>query len=178
MPYEITPAEVKHFLEYDPASGVFVWKPRPLELFPTKRTHKIWNTRYAGKVAGSLKPEGYLTIRFFQTFFYAHRLAWLYMTGEWPTEQTDHINGNRDDNRWQNLREATPYQNQCNKRVQKNSKSGLKGVSFHKQSYRWTSKIKVHGKSISLGYYLTAEAAGAAYALASAKHHGGFGRAA
>ncbi|MCK9994454.1 MAG: hypothetical protein Dbin4_02974, partial [Alphaproteobacteria bacterium] len=99
---ELTQSRLKELLHYDPDTGVF-----------TRRVQTSSNAR-VGDVAGCLHPEGYRHIQIDGKRYAAHRLAWLYMTGEWPTNQLDHLNGVRDDNRWGNLREATHGQNQQN----------------------------------------------------------------
>jgi hypothetical protein len=99
----------------------------------------------------------------------ANRLAWFYMTGEWPADLVDHKNRARDDDRWENLRPATNAMNSQNQGMYKNNTSGFIGVSFHRG--RWRAHIRVNYKLIILGYYDTAEAAGAAYLEAKAVHH-------
>ena len=88
----------------------------------------------------------------------------------------DHASGDGLDDRRQNLRLATPTQNHRNQRTSKANTSGAKGVSWHKRIGRWAANISVDGKSLHLGYYDTKELAQAAYAAASAEHHGEFGR--
>lgn len=91
-----------------------------------------------------------------------------------PHEQADHINGNGLDNRRENLRLATKSQNNANRRISKNNKSGYKGVSWHKASGKWVAGIKVNGKSINLGGYDTPEQAHKAYCDAAIKYFGEF----
>jgi hypothetical protein len=95
----------------------------------------------------------------------AHRVAWLYMTGEWPSECVDHINGDKLDNRWCNLRAATHTQNNQSSFDKKNS-LGLRGVTKHfRGGFRAT--IKVSGKQRSLGYFRCPAAAHFAYIVAA-----------
>ncbi len=161
---------VRSLLIYDPNTGVFTWRKRA----NVTVTARSWNSRNAGNHAGSVSTLGYVRIRLFGKAWLAHRLAWLYMTGEWPPGEVDHVDRDKANNRWKNLRAASPSQNQYNK-VLRPSKSGFRGVCFHRQSGRWQARIKVAGKKISLGYHPTAEAAAAAYDLAARKHHGNFG---
>lgn len=91
---KLTQEVLKSLLYYDPETGIFVW------LVTRQRSP-------AGKEAGGYDEKGYRRICVNGTKVRAHRLAWLYMTGEWPEDQLDHINGLKDDNRFVNLREAT-----------------------------------------------------------------------
>ena len=112
----ITAEKVRQLLDYCPETGVFVWNPR-------QNTPVSWNTKYAGKVAGSPRGTGgwvYTVIKINRQGYLAHILAWLLMTGAWPKLSIDHINRNGLDNRWANLREATVAQQAQNRR--RNSK--------------------------------------------------------
>ncbi len=116
-------------LEYEPSTGVFTWS-------------KALKNQSAGKQAGIIEAKGYRQIMLHGHRYKAHRLAWLIMTGEWPRDQIDHINGVKDDNRFANLREATNAQNKRNGNVRADSKSGYKGVHWHRQSKKWRVVIK------------------------------------
>jgi hypothetical protein len=104
----------------------------------------------------------------------AHRLAYLYMTGRCPADQIDHKDGNRSNNCWDNLREATGSQNQCNRPARRTNKLGLKGV--HKRRYGYRAELKGDGRRIDLGSFPTAEAAHEAYVAAAKQFHGEFAR--
>lgn len=95
---------LRHLLHYDPLTGVWTWM-NPLPRSKMRR----------GDIAGRLTDQGRRQIRIASGFYYASRLAWLYMTGEWPKDQIDHINRIKDDDRWENLREATQSQNSFNR---------------------------------------------------------------
>ncbi|TAN09525.1 MAG: HNH endonuclease [Chitinophagaceae bacterium] len=146
-----TQAEIKALLHYDPESGVFTWRVA----LPTRRV---------GAPAGCEKTNGYRAIKIDGRILLEHRLAWIYMTGALPPHQIDHINGDRHDNRWANLRAANSSQNMQNQR-------GAKGASRHKPSGTWQSSIKINGKTIWLGKFPTFEEARAAYLAAKAIHH-------
>lgn len=162
----IDQAVLKHLIRYDPETGVFVWLPRA--------NAKAWNTRYAGKEAGYVwKATGgrqYRSIRIFDWPFLAHRLACLYVTGEWPAVDVDHEDGDGLNNRWTNLRPATKSQNGANRPANRNNKTGFKGVSMHAGRFRAAIKGRV------LGYRDTAEEAAALYAEAAATEFGEFAR--
>jgi hypothetical protein len=107
-------------------------------------------------------------------FLQAHRLAWALVYGEWPQHHVDHINGDRSDNRLENLRDIPQAHNQQNERkARRSSKSGLLGASWNKAMGHWTARIHYDGKHHFLGYFSTAEAAHAAYLKAKRTVHAG-----
>lgn len=130
-----------------------------------------------GSRAGHRRKRGYNIIRIDGKDYLSHRLAWFYMTGRWPKEQIDHINGDPSDNRWDNLREATGFQNHANSRKPITNTSGLKGVSWSKESKKWQAQIKSHCKSTHLGFFDSKEEAHAAYVTAAKVQHGAFANA-
>jgi hypothetical protein len=132
--------------------------------------------RSSGVVAGSTNTAGHIQINVGRQLFVAHRLAWLFVHGEWPTNDLDHINGNKSDNRMTNLRLAAPFQNCRNRKMQCTSKTGFKGVG--KIGSRFRARIKVNGREIHLGLFKTAEEAHATYVEAATKIFGEFARAA
>lgn len=121
---------------------------------------------------GSVQTHGYRAISVNGKLYRAHRLAWLYVYGEFPKNQIDHINGNRDDNRIENLREASVTQNSYNKRKPQGSNPYL-GVTRKKRqnSYKWCARITVDKKPKHLGYFDCPETAYKAYLLAKAQYH-------
>ena len=136
----MTQSELKKWLQYDPDTGVFVWKMRP-----------GYRVR-VGDVAGCNKGNGYLQIQVGRQKHLAHRLAWLYMHGEWP-EQIDHINHVRDDNRICNLRAADHATNNKNRSLNKNNTSGTSGVDWKHLAGKWRVRIKVQNKYKHVGYF-------------------------
>lgn len=159
----LTAEYVREILKYSPEDGTFFW------IKTTRRG-------FVGKKAGSLTALGYFTIKINNYFYFAHRLAWLYMTGAWPVKFIDHINGIRTDNRWANLREATALQNSANIGLLQKNKSGYKGVSWDKEAEKWAAQITFMGKHRRIGRYKTAEEAAKAYADEFEKLHGEFAR--
>lgn len=158
----LTHARLTQLFHYDPDTGLFSWK------ISTAICVKV------GGIAGSETERGYVRIMIGNKHYKAHRLAWFYVTGEWPSDQIDHINGNRSDNRFANLREASHAENVRNRGLQVNNTSGFKGVHFLKCTGRWRSYITVNSKKKHLGYFDTAEEAHAAYCKAAEKYHGEF----
>jgi hypothetical protein len=100
-----------------------------------------------------------------------HRLAWLYMTGSFPTEDTDHINHNRSDNRFKNLREVNRSINHQNRKQKTNNSSGHLGVVWHKQSKAWQAQITANYKSHYLGLFKNFDDAVLARKKAQNKFH-------
>lgn len=174
---DITAAQVRAILDYNPETGEFFWRERPAGHFRTSRTHKWWNSRYAGKRAGCPGGNGYRNITINNRHYRANRLAWLYMTGEWPCGEVDHENRKIDDDRWDNLRDATHTQNIANTKTYSSNTSGFKGVHWHKRLKKWRSEITISGKKHHLGLFINVEDAHYAYALAAKKIHGKFARA-
>ena len=154
LDFTITQEELKSTLSYDESTGVFVnIKP--------KRGVKF------GVEAGCVHSNGYRYIMLNRRLYRAHRLAWLYVTGNWPSDLVDHLNGNKSDNRFCNLREASKSQNQHNTGRQKNNTSGYKGVSYDKSRSKWIATICHQNSKKTLGHFNTAEDAYAAYCIAA-----------
>jgi hypothetical protein len=121
----------------------------------TRARHK----NLIGKPAEVINTIGYAVIRIDGIQYLAHRLAWLVSSGSWPVDQIDHINGCRSDNRLSNLREVTNLQNNLNKGIRKNNKTGVVGVSFDSRKKKWRARFKAAGKEIFLGYFDSKELA-------------------
>ena len=136
----ITAETLRELLRYEPETGNFTWRVRPA------------NNMRAGDAAGCLsKRDGYRSIRLLGRYYLEHRLAWLYVNGEWPAEEIDHLNRVRSDNRIANLRLATKAENKQNTSLRRDSASGHKGISWHKRDQKWVAEIKLHGKKHYLG---------------------------
>lgn len=108
--------------------------------------------------------------------YYGHVLVWLYVTGKLPDKGIDHINGDKSDNRFENLRLSNQSQNSANSRTPKNNTSGFKGVCWHKKAKKWAARIKVNRQEIYLGLFKTKEEAAEAYNKAALEHFGEFAR--
>lgn len=149
-------------LNYEAETGIFT---RRIATSPRVKT---------GDVAGNLTKEGYIRICVDGVLYMAHRLAILYMTGNWPTEFVDHRNGVRSDNRWANLRLATNTENLRNTKRRVDNQSGCKGVSFLASRKKWIVDVRVNGKTKRVGYYETMEMADAAARAYRSQAHGEF----
>lgn len=163
----ITVEELRDRLVYDPETGDFTWRVSPSVY------GNPYQRRFEGKKAGYL-AQGYLMIRLNGRTYGAHRLAWYYVHGKFPTKQVDHIDRCRSNNRIANLRLATQSEQLYNSKERCN-KSGYRGVRAEpKCESSWTARIKVQGKEIYLGFFKSAEEAAEAYRRASIKYHGKF----
>ena len=152
---KLTQDRLRELVNYDPDTGLFTWR------ISRRKCRQ-------GALAGANMPTGYRTIRLDDVLHLAHRLAWLYVHGVWPTNQIDHINGNRADNRLCNLREATNAENAQNRRKPK-SKSGFMGV--RQENSKWLAEIKFNYKVIRLGLFDTPEEAYQTYLAAKQALH-------
>ncbi len=155
--HELTAERVRDLVQYEPSTGLFVWRGGPRK----------------GKIAGSVNAIGYVQIRFGKVGFSAHRLAWLYAHGEWPAEDIDHINGIRNDNRIANLRPVSRRVNLQNIRAPRsdNRSSGMLGVEARGRRFR--ARIQVDGAVVSVGTFATAAEAHIAYVEAKRQLHEG-----
>lgn len=138
----LTKEKLMELLRYDPNTGDFI---------VLKKMHG--NGKSVGSIAGSPHIGGYLQITINQENYLLHRLAFLYMNGEMPEIFVDHINGNRSDNRFCNLRLVSQEENNRNMKLPKNNTSGRIGVHWRKDIKTWESRIKINKKHVSLGCF-------------------------
>ena len=164
-----TAAEARARFYYNPETGLLQRK-----IYLGKHGRTV--TRNAGEITGAPTANGYLQVSFGGRPHLVHRVAYLWMTGRWPQKHMDHVNGDRSDNRWINLRLATQSQNSANRAGAAANVSGYKGVSFCATTGQWRARIKFKGKQTCLGRYSTPEAAHFAYATAAKRVHGRFAR--
>lgn len=162
MRNELTAARLREVLVYDQDTGVFTFR---VTRGPMK----------AGDQAGYVRPDKRVSIHVDSYLYRAHRLAWLYMTGEWPVGEIDHLNANPTDNRWSNLRDVSGTVNKQNMRAAPASKkhSPLFGAHWCKQLGIWKSSIKVNGRAVHLGVFASDIEASNAYIDAKRRLHEG-----
>jgi hypothetical protein len=156
----ITQNQLKEELDYNPETGLFIRR-------------KSGTGKNKGDIAGTKDKDGYIIIRVYNKRYKAHRLAWLYMYGSFPSKEIDHINREKADNRINNLREVAQGDNRKNQDKTKRNCSGRKGVSYsmyHKKPYRVYCSI--NGVNTYLGMFETLEEAGNVYDEAAKKYHG------
>jgi hypothetical protein len=150
--------ELDELVKYNPDTGEFFWRVRPMSMFDghgavgllrsvtgprsAQWSCNQWNARHAGKPATSLKKDGYVYCCFNYERWLAHRVAWKIMTGEDPNE-IDHIDGDRGNNKWSNLKDGSKSDNLRNLALKRNNTSGYHGVAFSKRQQKWTASIWV-----------------------------------
>lgn len=158
MEHPLTHKRLKELFSYDPDTGLFT------------RLIALAKKSYVGEIAGCQEKDGYVTLRVNYKLYKAHRLAWFYMTGEWPTHHIDHKDGVKNNNKFCNLRGASILQNQQNQdKPHKDSKSGFLGVS--KNGDNWLARISVNYEVKCLGIFPTPELASEAYIAAKRELH-------
>jgi hypothetical protein len=155
----LTVDDLHLLLDADFEAGTLTWKPRSRDLFKSDRSATTWLVRYSGKQAlNADHPDGYKTGLIFGKAYLTHRILLAMKLGYWP-EYVDHINGNRADNRIENLRPATRVQNGRNAARPVHNTSGCIGVSWNKRDQRWTAYITLNQKRKALGNFKTFEEA-------------------
>lgn len=159
---EITQEYLKEIFDYK--DGNLFWKKR------TGPRSKI------NEIAGHLRKNGYVQVILHRKIYVAHRLIWLWIHGEWPKNEVDHIDGNKSNNKIENLRDVTKSQNQQNRLKTRQNTSGYKGVFFHARSNKWIAKITLNKKQNYLGYFSSPLDAHNAYCEAAKKFHGEFAK--
>lgn len=155
--------DLKSRYSYDFSTGVFT------------RLKNNWNFK-VGDILENKTPDGYLILGIGKSQFLAHRMAWLYHYGEMPNGMLDHINGDRSDNRIENLRVVGSLENTWNTKKHSDNKSGYKGVHYHKQNDTWRAVIMANGKRIHIGLFKTPEIAHDAYCNFAKKLFGEYAR--
>jgi len=162
----LTSEQISKLLDYNKETGKLYWRVRASQI-------------PAGTEAGYLNGYGYRIISIKKKMLSAHRIVWLLETSEWPSEDLDHINLDKADNRFCNLRLATDSQNGANKAMYARNTSGLKGVSWHKGGKKWKGqKWRATCGPKHIGYFDCPAAARLAYIVEADKMYGEFFRAA
>ena len=157
----LSAARAREMLDYNPSTGEFV-------------AARNSGNRRVGDRAGNVRSDGYTTISVDGVQYLAHRLAWLVCHGSWPDGDIDHINGDAADNRIANIRVATPSQNLANSKRSRRNRSGHKGVHYDSHYRRWYATMRLKGKYVFVGSYLSKEDAVAARSKAGRDLHGEF----
>lgn len=155
----IPPAVLRALLRYDRVSGRLYWLPRSEDWFVAtsrrgaRHICASWNAKFAGKEAFTAAAAGYRIGCVLGVALRAHHVIWCMETGSWPLHEIDHINGIRDDNRIENLRDVTRRENTMNRSLHSNNKSGFNGVYWNERDRRWRAGIIVNKRKIFLGSF-------------------------
>lgn len=165
----VAPDLLPLLLRYEPDAGKLFWLERSTEVVALggckspERYAKVFNSQFSGVEAfTAIGQNGYHTGAIFNRLYYAHRVIWAMTRGFWPLDQIDHINGNRADNRLQNLRAVNQSQNNQNAKPRRGS-SRFKGVSWHPELKRWHVQISKNGTRLASQFHHTEIEAAAAY---------------
>lgn len=156
---------IRLLIAYYQATGAFTWKARSEAVFRSfgiapPHNWQVWNDRFAGCPALTARNRaGYLHGSILGTAVYAHRLAWAMSFGAWPLHQIDHLNGNKADNRAENLRDVICAENAKNKPIPSNNHSGTIGVHRDSKSENWVALIRVNQRNHHLGLFQNFEEA-------------------
>lgn len=161
MKRRITHERLKQALRYSPIVGVFEWRITGRRIRP-------------GYLAGGVDSKGYINVTVDGVTYKGHQLAWFYMTGNWPESGIDHKDGDRSNNAFNNLREATHEQNSANLKINSSNTSGVKGVYYCKATKTWVARIFSHKKIAYREEFDTLEAADAGVRAARERLHGEF----
>lgn len=156
---ELDQQRLRFLLDYNHGTGRFTWR-----VYRGGKAAK-------GTEAGAIHNRGYRSIKVDGKNYLEHRLVWLWVYGEWPSNELDHANQIKTDNRLSNLRDVTRSENMQNTSVRSDNSSGFKGVSWHAGAGSWMANIVVNGKSTYLGCFNTPEEAYAAYCEAASRLH-------
>ena len=149
---------IRSWLTYDPETGALYW------------SKSGGDRRVKGRQWGSKSSSGYINGAVMGRSYRAHTIIWIYMTGEYPSEHIDHINGVRDDNRWCNLRMVSNKENSRNSSLSSSNKTGVTGVYLMKRDGVYVANICVDGKTLYLGRYKELSSAAKARKMAEIKY--------
>lgn len=159
-----THQRLRELFDYDEETGVLTW------IKSATARHNV----NIGKRAGRLHSNGYRRLQIDHVVFLEHRIVWAWMKDETPPASIDHINRNRADNRWLNLRAATLQQQSWNALAKASNACGIRGVYFAKDKNKWVAEIRLNGRAVRLGHFPTKEEAAAAYQNAGRAARGEF----
>jgi hypothetical protein len=151
---------LRELLEYEESTGLWSWRVAVSPII------------CARDYAGYVRSDGRRVIVIDGNLYLAANLAWFYMTGEWPSEDVDHKNRIKSDDKWTNLRLSTKSQSVANRNMMKNNTSGFPGVT--KKKNRWVARVQQHGIMYQIGSFLTPETAFEAYKKEHVKRFGEF----
>lgn len=143
---------LRETVRYEPDTGFLFWRRRPRSHFTDSNRMNAFNNRFAGKRITS-RASGYIVFETMGFSLRGHRVAWFLQTGDFPTGFIDHINHDRSDNRWVNIRQVTPAENTRNTNLYRTNSSGISGVNWSGRDRRWHASISIKGKNTYIGSF-------------------------
>jgi len=166
MADHLDPQTLRALMRYDPNTGSLRWNRRG-----HLQGHQCNRDREAGSIS---KQTGYRTVRVDHRLYQAHRVIWALVHGKWPDDHVDHINGDKLDNRFANLRSVPNAINRQNTRkARADSQTGVQGVGLDKRRGLFHARLRTDGRTRHLGYFANSDEAHAAYVAAKRRHHVG-----
>lgn len=155
-----SPEVLRQLLRYEPETGKLFWKERDIKWFtgagPERtRSWSRWNKQFSGKEALTADNCGYRAGRIFERKYQSHRVVWALVKGAWPSGLLDHIDGDRRNNRIENLREVSDIENCRNTARRSDNASGHVGVSWYERKKKWRAYVAVNGKQQHLGFFIS-----------------------
>jgi hypothetical protein len=153
----VHPDTLRKLIRYDADTGKLYWLARHMDMFKSRRSMNIWNSRYAEKEAFTANSYGYRQGTLLGFHVLAHHVVWALNTGAWADLEIDHIDGDRSNNSIDNLREVTRHENTKNLKLFKTNKTGCAGVRKKHDMVKWTAEIHHNGKNHYLGSFNTFE---------------------
>jgi hypothetical protein len=163
---DLSAERVRYLFDYDAESGLVTWRVDRKSGDGGRRIHVR-----AGDRAGTIKSNGYIEIWTSGTSYLAHRLIWLWVTGDWPANEIDHINRIKNDNRWCNLRAASRSDNRVNCPPREKPTGFPCGVRITPNG-----KFAARISGVHLGTFATPDEAGQVYNIAATDLYGEFYR--
>lgn len=159
-------------MSYDRNTGELRWRILPA----TSRSNICFNNRVGGTVAGTVGRCGYFVVGISKRYYLAHRLIWKMEMGQDPDGFVDHIDGNKTNNKFSNLRPASNSQNIQNSKLRADNSSGVKGVHWDAGHKKWRAVITADGNQVRVGRFDSVSTAKDAIERVRAEMHGAFAR--
>jgi hypothetical protein len=149
----ISVQQLHQIIDYNSDTGEFTWRERKEDFPSSISAIKAFNKVHAGNLVYQDPHKGYHRMELLGRRYRSHRVAWAMHYGDWPSNNIDHINGTKTDNRISNLRVVAQLENARNARRPAHNMSGVVGVSWDKYNFKWVAEIGVNHKTVRLGRF-------------------------